>query len=182
MKRLIIISLVLLVTLGTGMLGISCTCGEEVAEPPPTPPSIPGEGIYLTPPFVDAQPGQQLSIKIEVKPSGWGVSGGEINLAFNPGALQAVSIEPGDFLGSSPIVGLKRVDNQAGVIRLALARVGKTQVPSPPGVLATVDFKILGSATSGTYEIKLTKVGLADESFQDITDFTIQGASIKISS
>jgi len=73
------------------------------------------------------------------------------------------------------------MNNEEGVIRLALARVGKTPVPSPPGILAKVNFKVLDSATSGTYELKLTKVGLADENFQDITDFPVQGTSIKIS-
>lgn len=186
MKRLIIVSLVLLALLSMGILGISCAKKAPDLPPTPegptTPPSIPEEGVYLNPPYVDAQSGQELSIKIEVKPSGWGVSGGEVNLAFNPNILQVVSIEPGNFLGPSPIIGLKQVDNQAGVVRLALARVGETAVPSLSGVLATVEFKILGSATSGTYEIELTRVGLADENFQDITGFTIQGVNIKIRS
>jgi hypothetical protein len=185
MKRQIIVSLVLLAILVAGVSGNSCA--KKATEPPPpeqpvTPPSIPEEGVYLNPPLIEAEPGQELSIKIEVKPSGWGVSGGEINLAFNSGVLKVVNIEPGNFLGSNPIVGSRQVDNQAGVIRLALARVGKTPVPSPSGVLATVDFKISDLATSGTYELKLTKVGLANENFQDITGFTIQGTIIKISS
>lgn len=178
MKRIIIVSLVLLVTLGIGMLGISCTCGEEA--PVPSSPE-PREGVYLSPTSIEAEPGQQVTIEIKVKPAGWGVSGGEINLAFNSDVLEGVTIEPGDFLGSNPIVGLNRIDNQGGVVRLALARVGETTVPSPPGILATVQFRVLDSAISGTYELELTKVGLADENFEDITDFAIQGASIKIS-
>jgi len=178
MKRIIIVSLVLLVTLGIGMLGISCTCGGEAPVPPP---SEPKEGVYLNPTSIEAGPGQEVSIEIKVKPSGWGVSGGEINLAFNSDVLEVADTEPGDFLGSSPIIGLNRIDNQSGVVRLALARVGETTVPSPPGILATVQFRVLDSASSGAYEVKLTKVGLADENFQDITDFSIQGTSIKIS-
>jgi hypothetical protein len=180
MKRIIILNLVLLVTLATSLYGLSCSCKEEAAGPTTPPSPIPNEGVYLTPTFIELQPGQALSLKIEVKPSGWGASGGEINLAFNPAVLQAVDIEAGDFFGSSPIVGLKRVDNQAGVIRLALARVGETPSSSPPGVLATVNFKVSDSATGGTYDLELTKVGLADQNFQDITSFTVQGASIKI--
>lgn len=183
MKRIVILSLLLLAIILAGIGAISCK--KEVTEPPPeeppTPPSIPEEGVYLNPTFIEAQPGQELSINIEVKPSGLGVSGSEVNLSFNPGVLEAVDIKPGNFLGSSPIVGLQQVDNQGGVVRLALARVGKTAVPSPSGILATVEFKVLDSATSGTYEIELTKVGLSDENFQDITGFTIQGTSIKIS-
>lgn len=180
MKRIVILSLVWLVTLCTSLSGLSCSCEEEVAEPTTPPPSIPEEGVYLNPAFIELQQGQVLSLSVEVKPSGWGASGGEINLVFDVAVLEAVDIEPGDFFGSTPIIGLKRVDNQGGIVRLALARVGETAVPSPPGILATVEFRVLDSAARGTYEIELTQVGLANEYFQEITGFTIQGATIKI--
>jgi hypothetical protein len=183
MKRIVILSLILLAILSTGLFSLSCSCEEEVAPPttpPPSFPSIPEEGVYLNPAFVELQPGQALSIGIEVKPSGWGASGGEISLAFDTAVLEAVSIEPGDFFGPSPIVGLERIDKQGGIIRLALARVGQTAVPSPAGILAEVDFRVLDTAASGSYEIELS-VGLADQDFQDITGFTTQGATIRIS-
>ena len=179
MKQTVILSLILLVALATILLGASCNSGGE---PPSTPLAIPEEGVYLNPTSIEANPGDELTIHIEVKPSGWGVSGGEINVVFDPNVLQAVAVEPGGFLGSSPIVGLEQLDNQAGEVRLALARVGETEVPSPSGVLATVAFKVLDSADSGIYEIELTVVGLADENFQDISGFAVQGAAIQISS
>lgn len=183
MKRIVILSLILLEIMGTGIFSLSCSCEKEVAPPtatsPPFTPSIPDDGVYLNPAFIELQPGQTFSLKVEVKPSGWGASGGEVNLAFNPAVLQAVSIEPGDFFGPNPIVGLERVDNQEGTIRLALARVGQTAVPSSAGALATVDFRVLDSVTSGTYDIELD-AGLADQDFQDITGFTTQGATISV--
>jgi len=183
MKRVVTISLVLLIALGIGMLGISCAHEAQPARPPiKPPPTEPEEGVYLSPTFIEAEPGQEVTIEVKIKPSGWGVSGSEINLAFAPNVLEVVNIKPGTFLGSSPIVGLKRIDNQGGVVKLALARVGKTTVPSPPGTLATVQFKVLGSASSGNYELELTKVGLADENFEDITNFSVQGTNLKISS
>lgn len=178
MKQPVILSLILLVVLAAGLLGASCNGGE----PPITPLAIPEEGVYLNPTLIEASPGEELTINIEIKPSGWGVSGGEINVVFDPDVLQAVAVEPGGFLGSSPIVGLEQLDNQAGEVRLALARVGETEVPSPSGVLAAVAFKVLDSADSGIYEIELTVVGLADENFQDISGFTVQGATFQISS
>lgn len=192
MKRLTIVSLVLLALLmSVCVLVISCTCKEKATEPPsqPAPPELPSEpalpepeeGVYLSPTLIEAKAGQTVSFEIMVKPSGWGMSGCEINLVFSPDIMGEVDIELGDFLGSNPVIGLKQVNNRDGVVRLALARVGETSVPSPPGILATVKFKILDSATSGTYELKLTEIGLADENFQDITGFTVQGASIKIS-
>jgi hypothetical protein len=179
MKRKAILSLFLLVALAAGLLGASCGSGGE---PPITPPPIPEEGVYLNPTYIEAEPGEEITISIEVKPSGWGVSGGEIRLAFDPDVLQAIDIEPGSFLGSNPIVGLQQLDNQAGEISLALARVGETEVPSPAGVLVTVELKVLDSAASGVYEIELIVVGLADENFNDIVGFTVQGLTIKISS
>ena len=126
------------------------------------------------------KPGQEIKFEIKIRPSGWGVSGCEINLSFSSPIMEKAEIEFGDFLGSNPIIGLKQVNNQDGVIKLALARVGETPVPSPPGILAAVNFRILDSASSGTHQLELTKVGLADEYFQDITDFKIQDATINI--
>jgi len=186
-KRAVILGLVGLVTLSLGLFGLSCSCGEKAVPetttpPPPSTPPIPQEGVYLNPTFIELEPGQTLSIKVAVKPAGWGASGGEINLAFNPAVLEAVDVKPGPFFGKDPIVGLRRIDNQEGVIRLALARVGETAVPSPPGELATVEFVVPDSATSGTYELELTEVSLADQNFQDITGFTTQSTIIKINS
>lgn len=79
-------------------------------------------------------------------------------------------------------LGLKRIDNEVGMVRLALGRLGQTSVPSLLGVLVTVNFKVTDLATSGTCELRLNKFGLADENFQDIAGFTVQGARIKISS
>jgi hypothetical protein len=56
-------------------------------------------------------------------------------LTFDGGAMEIASIEPGDLLGSNPLVGLKEIDNQAGTVKYALARMGATSVPTPPGVL-----------------------------------------------
>lgn len=166
-KRIIIISLAV-VFIG---LGLTFALHKEA----------PKGKVYLEPPSLNVQRGQELSINITVEPSGWGVSGCEVNLSFNSTVLQGVNIKVGEFLGSSPLIGLEDIDNQAGVVRLVMARVGMTTAPSPPGVLAIVYFSISDSAAGGTYDLELTKVGLADENFQDITGFTIKGARIKIS-
>ena len=68
-KRIVIVSLVLLVTLGAGILNISCTCGVEPAEPPPIP-EEPEEGVYLIPTFIETKPGREISVEIKMKPSG----------------------------------------------------------------------------------------------------------------
>lgn len=166
--------LTVLMLLCVGLSAISCGDGEEEAV------ALPSEGVYITPPSQEVEPGQEVRIKVEVKPVGWGVSAGEINLKFDPSALQATSIEPGDFLGSNPLVGLNEIDNEAGTLGYSLARVGATSPPSPPGVFAIIKLKALEVAKSGTYELTLTKVGLADEDFEDIMGIKVQGASIKV--
>jgi len=191
MKRVVLISLILLSILGAVVLPVSCARGPAPVQPPTQPPPAappvaplpePEEGVYLSPVLLEAHPGEEVSIEIKVKPSGWGVSGCEVSLAFDCEVMTAVEIEPGGFLGTTPVIGLKRMDNGEGIIKIAMARRGETSAPSPPGILATIQFKVSDSAKSGTYELEVTKVGLADESFQDITEFTTQGASIKISS
>lgn len=62
--------------------------------------------------------------------------------------MEATSLELGNFLGDSPLVGLNQIDNETGILRLAVARVGETKVPSRPGVLATVTFTVSGTAKS----------------------------------
>ena len=165
-------------------LAASCTCaqGPSSTPPKPPPPSEPAEGVYLSPVLIEAHPGDEITIEIKVKPSGWGVSGCEVNLDFDPDVIEALAVEPGTFLGDTPLVGMNRIDNQSGWMTLALARVGVTSVPSPAGVLATINFKVLDSAKSGSYELDLIKVGLANEDFQDITKFAVQGTIINISS
>jgi hypothetical protein len=137
--------------------------------------------VYLEPPSLNVQRGQELSINITAEPSGWGVSGCEVNLTFNSSVLQGVNIEVGEFLGSSPLIGLEDIDNEAGVVRLVMARLGMTTAPSPPGVLATVNFTVSDSAESGTYELKLTKVGLANQDFEDVTDFAVRRTVLTVS-
>jgi len=182
-KYKVLFSLTVLVILCLCSLVVSCTCAQGPSSTPAKSPlSEPAEGVYLSPLLIEAHPGDEVSIEIKVKPSGWGVSGCEVKLDFDPDIMEALSVEPGTFLGDTPLVGMNRIDNQSGWVTLALARVGVTSVPSPAGVLATANFRVLDSARSGSYELDLTKVGLANEDFQDITQFTVQGTIINVSS
>lgn len=182
-KYKIMLSLTALSILCLCPLMMSCAWARGPSSTPAKPPpSEPAEGVYLSPLLIEAHPGDEITIEIKVKPSGWGVSGCEVNLDFDPDIMEALAVEPGTFLGDTPLVGINRIDNQSGWITLALARVGVTSVPSPAGVLATATFKVLDSAKSGSYELDLTKAGLANEDFQDVTQFTVQGTIINISS
>ena len=166
--------LTILMLLCVGLNAISCGNGDEEAV------VLPSEGLYINPPWQEAEPGQEVTINVEMRPVDRGVSAGEINLGFDASALEVTGIEPGDFFGSNPLVGLNEMDNEAGTLGYSLARVGATSVPSLPGILMIIEFRVLEDADSGTYELTLTKVGLADENFEDLTDIEVQGASIKV--
>jgi hypothetical protein len=126
-------------------------------------------------------PGEQFKVQVQVEPQKQGVSAGEINLSFDSQAMQVVEVKPGTLLGERPLAGILNIDNEAGTLGYSLARIGETTAPTSGAAFAIVTFQILNSAQPGDYELELTKVGLANENFGDIGDFTIQGASVKIS-
>lgn len=142
--------------------------------------TLPEEGVYINPIYQEVQPEDTITVSVEIKPADLGVSAGEISLGFDPAALEATSLEPGGFLDDTPLIGLNEIDNEAGTLRLAIARVGETTAPSSPGVLAIVTFTVLETAESGTYELTLTEVRLIDQNFEDIADIPTQGASIEV--
>ncbi len=115
-----------------------------------------------------------------MNPSGLGISAGELTLKYDPQALSIVGATPGLLLGANPIVGSQRVDAAAGTLLYALARVGSTVVPTPAGVFATVEFRVLDTAQPGNYSLTLVKSGLADEKFKDITQVAVFGATVTV--
>ena len=178
--------LVALVLLCLYAAGPSCSLfrgGEEAPlAPAKLPPALPelDEGVCLRPTRMEARPGDTLEVEIAFKPAAWTVSGCEVVLGYDPAVLVVVGVQPGGFLGSDPIVGLKRMDNSAGEVTLAMARRGETPSSCPAGVLATVSLSVRDSAPVGEYPLELTKVGLADASFQDIEGVPTQGATLYV--
>ena len=176
--------LVALVLLCLSTAGLSCSLFRGIEEglpgPGKLPPALPEpeEGIYLRPTQLQARPGDTLDVEIAVRPAGWAVSGCEVVLGYDPVALAVVGVQPGGFLGSDPIVGIKRMDNSAGQVTLVMARTGETPASCPAGVLATISLAVRDPASVGEYSLELTKVGLADASFQDIEGVPTQGATL----
>jgi len=135
---------------------------------------------YIEPVYLEVRPGQEFIIKIKIDPGGKGVSGGEVEVNFNPNIFEVISVNPGDILGPSPLVGLREIDNVKGSIRYAIARVGRTELPTKPGVFAEIQFKTKFEANTGTYTIELVRIGLADEEFNDITEISIDNGSVEV--
>ena len=137
--------------------------------------------VYIYPASLEISAGEEFTIEIKVEPEGRGVSGGEINLEFNPNILEVINIETGDLFGPDPLIGIKEINNETGLIKYALARKGKTKVPTSPGIFATINLRVLEGVKEGTSKLTLAKIGLADENFKDIKEIKIQGASIIVS-
>jgi hypothetical protein len=162
MKRIIILIIIILI-----IANIPTALCDEVK-------------VYFSPPSLEVKPGQEFTVKICADPGGKGISAGEVNVIFNPDVLECIDIGSGDILGPSPLVGVKKIDNVNGSLRFAIARIGRTEPPTQPGVFAEIRFKAKPEANIGTYTIELVGIGLADEKFNDITDISIDDGSVEV--
>jgi hypothetical protein len=123
---------------------------------------------------------KKFEVKVKVEPNQKGISGGEINLKFDPEVFEVLDVKAGDFFGKDPLVGIKTIDNKEGIIKYALARKGETGAPTQSGIFTTLTFKVKNAKVSRS-DLTFSKVGLSDENFQDIKEIKTQGATIKIS-
>ena len=155
------------------LLGTSCGNTKSAPESASGPPG----SVIINPKSQAAKPASQIKVSIEIIPAGWGVSAAEVQVSFDPTKLEALSVEAGGALGTKPLLGTLKIDNDRGTIVYALARLGETPTPGVRGVLANLEFRAKSGAT-GTAKIELTKVGLSDENFQDITGVKYEGAVI----
>jgi hypothetical protein len=136
--------------------------------------------VSLISPSFPVWPSKEFKVKVKVEPNQKGISGGEINLKFDPEVFEVLDVKAGDFFGTDPLIGIKTIDNKEGIIKYALARKGETKAPSQSGIFATITLKVKNVKT-GKSDFTFSKVGLSDENFQDIKEIKTQGATIKIS-
>jgi len=163
--------LLVIITVCLSLLAISCQCA-----------TVGGGNVVLAPSPEEVKPGEQFEVEVQVKPGNQGVSAVEINLSFEPQAMQAVDVKPGVLLGDRPLPGILNIDNEAGTVSYSLARIGETKAPTLANSFAVITFQVLNSAQPGDYELSFTGVGLANENFESIQDIRVKGASVKIKS
>lgn len=158
---------------GALLVLIACTRGSdaEVTQ---------GVSARITPDTVSADAGDELAVQITVDPDGRGVSGGELNLSFDTDGLTLLKVEAGDLFGADPLVGVETVDNDTGTLTYALARRGETTPPTPTSVFAELTFQVSQDAARGSYDLSVTSLGLADESFQDIAGISLGSATVSV--
>ena len=174
------ISLIVLLSI----LIIGCAAPTPSPSPTPTPtptptpiPTPPAQGAYIDPIYFEGSKGEEIDFYLKVKiPEA--VSGGEAVIKFDPGVFELVSVDVGDIFGEDPLIGVEEADGSKGVIRYALARKGRTYGKAE-GSFIKFRLKIKEEAGEGEYKIRIEKMGLCDENFEDIT-FGTYDSTVKV--
>ena len=123
---------------------------------------------------------REFSLQLTLDPKSRGVSGVQFTLQFPAESVQVLDVAPGSLLGPEPLVieqGGTGGGQGAGEYVLAMARSGKTLVPTAAGPLAEIHLKEdLGAAQSGDITIRIAQVKVVDESFKIIENPTLTGS------
>ena len=86
-------------------------------------------------------------------------------------------------MGSDPVTAGRVLDNEEGIVSLAVARVGPISVTAAPlyeGVLATIQWQVAEDVPPIPVFVALDSVGLADENFNDIPNITLGSGTVTI--
>jgi len=121
-----------------------------------------------------------FTVEVFIDPRNYGISSAEVEISFDPEVFQAVEVMPGELLGRKPLHGVLDVDNKAGVIKYALARLGRTQPPSPAGTFAFIQFRVRKEAPRGDHTISIVKASLTDEAFRNIPNIKVESAVLRV--
>ena len=130
-----------------------------------------------------AQAGDVLNLDVTIDPQQYGITAGEIELSVDAAVFLALSIDAGGLLGASVITGTNQVDEANGTLRIAIARIGvisSSDIPTAPGVLATVALKVRDTAPVGRTDVEIPFVGLADDDYKNVSGISVSGTSILI--
>ncbi len=154
---------------------------SELAGPVPKPSPTPSAEVraFVWPEEVMTKAGDLFEIAVWVSPGSTGISAGEINVSFPTEAFEAVDVQAGTLLGREPLVGYKELNNSSGFVRLAMARVGPTDVPSAQGSFSLITLHCKENTPPGQYRIKLD-AGLANEQFEEVALASVQGGLVKV--
>ena len=120
---------------------------------------------------------------MNVDPQGRGISGVQVSIDYDPATLRVSGVEPGILLGTEPAIAGPIIDETNGVVEYAVARIGPTDPPTPPGLFATVRFQVLETAGRGRDTVlEITAVKVPDENVQEIPNVLIgESLTVKIS-
>ena len=125
------------------------------------------------PTSLDLQPGQTGEVALKLLPGAVGVSGADVQFSFDRTAIQVDALEPGDVLGISPIIGLRTVDNEKGLARIALARQGSTQSPTVEGVIVRIKIRAMSRDKTADTLLQLNSIKVTDQSFTQVLKLAV---------
>ncbi len=148
---------------------------------PPSPSPMPASEVraWLSAPRDPIRPGDAIELIVFVAPGSFGISSGEATISFDANVFEVVDVVPGSLLGSQPLVGFKQIDNSRGEIKVAVARVGTTQVPSPEETLVLAKLLARQSAPEGESRFNL-HLALADHEFKSVAMVADGGSVIVV--
>ena len=153
-------------------------------EPTPSPATLESTSgrasISITSTTTEVRPGGDLEVAVILDPQGKGISGVQVKIAYDPATLRPTEAVAGPLLGEESIEIPLIIDEVAGSVEYVAARIGSTAAPTPPGLVATIRFQALESATEGKLtSLKITGVQVPDENIQEIAGILV-GESINI--
>ena len=159
----------------------TATPALPMVTPTPEAPSG-GATVRITPGSLTVAPGDLSQVVVEIVLGDVGLSAVDLTLSFDPRGMRVIAVEPGSLLGTNPIAGVERIDQEAGEVRIALARVGSTQAPTTGGALFSISLQVHEGATPGaTLPLRLTGATLVDEAFEELSEVRLEDGEVRVS-
>ena len=115
----------------------------------PTSPSYAHTTLRLTPPVNTPSLPNTYSTDVSIDTGGDKVTAAQLELSYDPKVLTNVQIKPGTFI-QNPVVLLKKVDEANGRISLAIGIPLGQAAPTGSGIIATITFNEISTATGST--------------------------------
>ena len=136
--------------------------------------------VELLPAEAKAAVGDTILVSLQVT-ANRGLSGADVELSFNSDYLQAIAFGDGDAFGPSPLRGKDHIDNESGLARIALARVGPSELVGPlEATLATIMFEVVGSPVDTEISLSVVRVELVDSDYNIVSDVLTSEAVLSI--
>ncbi len=149
------------------------------APTPPAPPGAPAAGgvarVRFNPPQSDVSSSSNFAMSV-VMDGAADVTGGSMQVAFDPKLLKLNDVTVGDLMGADgqqPVVS-KNIQNEIGQATVQLNRqAGAPGVTAPTGVLVFLNFQAVGK---GTATVNMSNVGIRNSQGQVVASGNPQAA------
>ena len=136
--------------------------------------------VDLLPVRAKAAVGDTILVSIKVS-SSRGLTGADIDLSFESTYLEAIAFGDGDAFGPSPVRGRDYIDNDSGLARLAVAKVGPPElVGSSDSTLATIMFEVVSDPADKETTVSVTTVQLVNSDYNIIPNVMANGMVFSI--